>query len=120
MTHPTLLTCTRFEDGIWHGHIQAATEPRVEVRYHGNALEGVELSASGDGWSLSVPVPRAALSEGVHSFVIVDTAATQKLGDFTVIAGSPAADDLRAEIALLRAELDMLKRAFRQICREDG
>ena len=117
MTQPTL-TCTRFEDGIWYGHVQAATEPSIEVRYQDSALEGVKLSPATDGWSLSIPVPRTALSEGVHSFVIVDTATTRTLGDFTVIAGSPAADDLRAEVALLRAELDMLKRAFRQICRE--
>ncbi|MFY2825463.1 hypothetical protein [Ruegeria sp. MALMAid1280] len=113
MTLPTL-TPIRFENGLWQGHLQADSEPQVEVRYLGETLDGVRVSASDDGWNLSVPVPVAALSDGVHCFVIVGAATSEKLGDFTIIAGSPAADDLRAEVELLRAELDMLKRAFRR------
>jgi len=41
-----------------------------------------------------------------------------KLGSFTVIAGEALGDDIRAEMDLLRAELDMLKRAFRRHCLE--
>ena len=33
-----------------------------------------------------------------------------------MITGEPVEDDLRGEIDLLRAELDMLKRAFRRHC----
>ncbi|WP_170763156.1 hypothetical protein [Ruegeria lacuscaerulensis] len=116
MTHPTL-TPVRLENGTWLGHLQSETKPEIEVRYLGQVLEGVSMSAADNGWELSVPVPLAALSDGVHCFVIADTATTQKLGDFTIIAGTPAADDLRAEVELLRAELDMLKRAFRRVQR---
>lgn len=119
MTQPTL-TPTRFENGLWQGHVQAETQPSLDVLYLGEALEGVELLPVETGWTLSVPVPAAALSEGVHCFIVVDTATTRKLSDFTVIAGAPAADDLRAEVELLRAELDMLKRAFRRICHDGG
>ncbi len=115
MTLPSL-TCTRFEDGLWQGHLQAETEPKIEVRYLGEPLEKFSLSRADGGWDLSIQLPISALSEGVHCFVIVDTATTNKLGDITVIAGTPAADNLRAEVELLRAELDMLKRAFRRIC----
>ncbi len=113
MTHPTL-TPLRLENGIWHGHLSAQNEPRIEVRYLDQTLDGVVLSPSNGGWDLSVPVPVAALSDGVHSFLIVDAETSRKLADFTVIAGVPAADDLRAEVNLLRAELDMLKQAFRR------
>ncbi len=114
MTHPTL-TPIRLENGIWQGHLQAETEPTIEVHYLGQVLGDVRLTPSDGGWTLSVPVPVAALSDGVHCFVIVDTMTAQKLGDFTIISGTPAADDLRAEVELLRAELDMLKRAFRRV-----
>lgn len=107
-------TPIRFENGLWQGYLQADTEPRVEVRYLGENLDDVRVSASDDGWNLTVPVPVAALSDGVHCFVIVEAVTSEKLGDFTIIAGTPAADDLRAEVELLRAELDMLKRAFRR------
>ncbi len=117
MTEP-LLTRTRFENGIWQGHLHAQTQPDIQVLYRGEDVEGVTLSDTEDGWTVTIPVPVAALSDGVHSFVISERATARKLGDFTVISGEPAADDLRAEVELLRGELDMLKRAFRRICRE--
>jgi hypothetical protein len=40
------------------------------------------------------------------------------LEKFTLIAGDVLGDDIRAEVDLLRAELDMLKRAFRRHCVE--
>lgn len=116
----SILTCTRFEEGVWQGHLETEAEPRIEVRYLGDPLEGVSVTQSDKGWDLSIQVPIAALSEGVHSFVIVDTDTTHKLGDFTIIAGSPAADDIRSEVDLLRAELDMLKRAFRRVYSDQG
>lgn len=113
MTQP-ILTPTLFENGIWRGILQTETEPAIEVRYLDQVLDNVLLSAIDGGWEITVPVPPAAVSEGVHCFVIADTLTSQKLGDFTIIAGAPADDDLRSEVALLRAELDMLKRAFRR------
>jgi hypothetical protein len=38
----------------------------------------------------------------------------EKIGDFTVIAGEKLAGDLRAEIAQLRAELDLVKTVVRR------
>lgn len=113
MTHQTNLTLC-FEGGYLKGHISAAQEPRIEVRYLDQALEDVRLSQADDGWELTAPVPLAALSDGVHCFVVLDLDRAEKLGDVTLIAGEPAADDLRSEIGLLRAELDMLKQAFRR------
>ena len=110
----TSLTPIRFENAIWEGHLTGDTSPQVEAQYLGEYLPDVEINRAADGWVLSVPVPVTALSEGVHCVVIRDLLTGQKLGDFTIIAGSPSADDLRAEVALLRAELDMLKRAFRR------
>ncbi len=110
----TTLTPTRFENATWEGHITADAEPGIEAHYLGEQIGDIELSPNGDGWTLRVPVPMAALSDGVHCILIHDAKANQKLGDFTIIAGAPAAEDLRAEVALLRAELDMLKRAFRR------
>lgn len=110
----TSLTPIRFENAVWEGHLNSESTPQVEVQYLGEQLPDVELIPDDEGWVLRIPVPSSAVSEGVQCFLIRDTITGEKLGDFTVIAGSPAADDLRAEVALLRAELDMLKRAFRR------
>jgi hypothetical protein len=40
------------------------------------------------------------------------------LGSFSIVAGDALAEDIRAELSLLRAELDMLKKAFRRHCVE--
>jgi hypothetical protein len=58
-----------------------------------------------------VPIPADAIADGIQTFVIVDAADDTRLGDFTLIAGDAATDDLRAE-------LDLLKRAFRRHCQD--
>jgi hypothetical protein len=69
-------------------------------------------------WAVRVPIPAEALTEGVQTFVIRDVATEEKLTHFTIITGVAMEEDLRAEVDLLRAELDMLKRAFRRHCLE--
>ncbi|MEM6657715.1 MAG: hypothetical protein AAF496_08800 [Pseudomonadota bacterium] len=115
MTQP-ILTSSQLHNGVWQGIIECETQPHVAVHYRDETLADVTLERTDAGWTITVPVPTAALSDGVHSFVVVDSATTEKLADFTVIAGASAADDLRAELELLRAELDMLKRALRRVC----
>ena len=51
-------------------------------------------------------------------FLIRNRGTGETLAHFTIITGVPMEDDLRAEVDLLRAELDMLKRAFRRHCVE--
>jgi hypothetical protein len=69
-------------------------------------------------WAVRVPIPVEVLSEGVQTFLIRDGVSGDKLGHFTIITGVAMEDDIRAEMDLLRAELDMLKRAFRRHCLE--
>ena len=116
------LTKTRLRNGVWEGIIGGAGRARPDIRalYLDQPVDGVDLvedQANGK-WNLSVPVPKHAIADGVHTFLIIDEADNTKLGDFTVIAGETITDDLNAEVALLRAELDMLKRAFRRHCLE--
>ena len=69
-------------------------------------------------WNVKIAIPPDLLSEGVQTFMIWDAATDEKLGSFTVVTGEPLEDDIRGEVDLLRAELDMLKRAFRRHCVE--
>ncbi len=114
------LVKTALREGVWRGELHGGGDtPKVTVIHQGQPLEGVEITETGDGiFALEVPIPAGLLSDGVHSFVIADTDSDTRLGHFTIIAGQPADDDLRAEIELLRAELDMLKKAFRRHCLE--
>jgi hypothetical protein len=65
-----------------------------------------------------VPIPPQVLNEGVQTFLIRDRDNGETLAHFTIITGVAMEDDLRAEVDLLRSELDMLKRAFRRHCVE--
>lgn len=116
------LTKIRMRDGIWEGELVAPHDmtPQLQVTYRDRPLTGVQVSKSGtkDTWTVHIPVPMEAVADGVHCFVITDKAEGTKLGDFAFIAGDIWSADLRGEVELLRAELDMLKRAFRHHCRE--
>ena len=108
--------------GVWEGRIlqNDTGVPQVEVLFQENPVEAAKLTATDDPttWALTVPIPSDAISDGVQTFLIVDKLAKEKIGHFTLLAGEALGDDVRAEVDLLRAELDMLKRAFRRHCLE--
>ncbi|CUH65256.1 hypothetical protein TG4357_01762 [Thalassovita gelatinovora] len=119
------LTKTRLFEGVWEGVLtvdagKRRVSPQIEVIHLEARLPDVELveDAEAGQWVLRVPIPAALLSDGVQSFVIRDADSGDVLESFAILAGEVMADDLRAEIALLREELDMLKRAFRRHCLE--
>jgi len=116
------LTKTRLRAGVWEGVISSIKDaPEIIVVHLEKMLAGVKVQAlphqMGE-FLLSVPIPANLLNDGVQTFVIIDKNTEETLGSFAIIAGSPLDDDLRGEIALLRAELDLLKRAFRRHCVE--
>ncbi len=115
------ITKTRLHAGVWHGVLTCKRDelPDIEVLHLETALQGVTLvpvPKSKKDYALSVPIPARLLNDGVHSFVVQNRSDQTVLTSFSIIAGSPLDMDLRAEIDLLRAELDLLKRAFRRHC----
>ncbi|MEL6808709.1 MAG: hypothetical protein AAFO97_13110 [Pseudomonadota bacterium] len=116
------LTPTRLRQGIWEGMVKQSGSgvPQIRVTHLDITVPDVEVKeAETEGyWQVQVPVPTKAISDGVQVFVIADATDDTTLGQFTLIAGEALAEDLRAEVELLRAELDMLKRAFRRHCTE--
>ena len=120
----TRLTGTRIRSGVWEGVLTAdpgAGTPAVQVVHLERQLPDVTVTALPDQpgrFALRVPVPADLLSDGVQTFLIRDGGTKVTLGHFTIITGTGMEDDIRAEIDLLRAELDMLKKAFRRHCLE--
>jgi hypothetical protein len=114
---PVSLTETRIVEGRWHGFLAGLSEPRLVVEHLGRPLP-FDIAPAPGGYAVSVPIPAELLSEGVQTFVIRQDGAVEVLASFAVIAGATVDTDLRAELDLLRAELDMLKRAFRRHCVE--
>ncbi|MGR3501811.1 hypothetical protein [Pseudaestuariivita sp.] len=115
---------TRLFEGVWEGVLTAAeptsAEPQIAVVHAGEVLQGVTLTPekAGSSWAIRVPVPPRCLSDGVQTFLLRDTATETTLTSFAIVAGEVLDDDVRAELDFLRAELDLLKRAFRRHCAE--
>ena len=114
-----MLELSRIRAGHWEGIFASEAEPALEVVHLGTVLPDLSVTPAGPGtWALSLPIPAALLSDGVLSFVLRAPGSEVVLGTFAIVAGQPLAEDLRAEIDLLRAELELLKSAFRRHCSE--
>jgi hypothetical protein len=115
------LTKTSLIAGVWQGVLtghSADDTPQLRVTHLDQTLAGVEVLAEAGNWTVRVPIPAALIADGVQSFVVSDARTGTVLDSFVIIAGDAMAEDIRAEMDLLRAELDMLKRAFRRHCVE--
>lgn len=96
-----------------------AEAPKLSVTLDGKPVLGVSLKAGEDGaWEMIVPVPAEAVSDGIRTIIVQDSQTGESLASFSLLSGEALDEDLRAEVELLRQELDMLKRAFRRHCVE--
>ncbi len=114
------ITASRLRAGQWQGelHRTSAKTPAVDLYLGAERIAPVEVARgpARDTWHLSVALPAGLLSDGVQTFLIRDADDGETLAHFTIVAGEAADADMRAELDLLRAELDMLKKAFRRYC----
>jgi hypothetical protein len=110
----------RIAGGVWEAVITgAATVPVVEALHAGRGIDGVEVqpdAGTAGRYVVRVPIPAWALNEGVQTVLV--QSAGETLAQFTLVVGQPLEEDIRAELSLLRAELDLLKRAFQRHVRE--
>jgi hypothetical protein len=118
------LTKTRLFEGFWEGVLTRSSDgnfqPALSVTHLTTPIEGVEVieDANKGSWVVRVPIPAALIADGMQTFLIADSRSGETLASFSLLAGEALAEDVRAEMDLLRAELDMLKRAFRRHCVE--
>ena len=115
------LTQTRITAGVWEGVLSGVegAPPVIAARHQDRALEGVTVTpvpGKPGRFSVLLSIPPSVLNEGVQT--VLFHLQGEVLAQVTIIAGVPLEEDLRAEISLLRAELDLLKRAFRRHCSE--
>jgi hypothetical protein len=122
------LTKSAIRSGVWNGHAvreDGADEPAptLSAWHLETQLPAPELSPVKDKpglWAVSLPIPATLLADGVQTVLIRDDTTGETVESFALVSGEPLEQDVRAESDLLRAELDMLKRAFRRHCVETG
>lgn len=115
------------KEGQWRGRLHDLRDrpARVVLVRHAQVLSQARLTADGDNaWLVEVDLPREILTEGLQTLILrTDDGAEGQtevqpgglvLARLPVLAGQPLDDDMTAEIAALRAELELLKREFRR------
>ncbi|WP_322890408.1 MULTISPECIES: hypothetical protein [unclassified Yoonia] len=114
MSHP-VLTGSHLRAGIWEFGVTSTARPDLTATHEGQPLPDLRCAPGDapDRWLCSLPVPSAILNEGLQTIVIRSTDGTT-IGSLAILSGEALAEDIRAEIDLLRCELDLLKAAFRQ------
>jgi hypothetical protein len=118
------LTKTRLFEGVWEGQLtyegEGNYQPEIEVTHLEKTIGNVQVvqGQSATDWVVRVPIPPSVITDGVQTFLIRDKRADVTLDSFSLMSGDALGYDIRAEMVLLREELDMLKRAFRRHCLE--
>lgn len=120
MSGAELVHCS-IRAGVWSAELAVpgmAEAPPIDICHLGRAVGEVAVgAASASGrWPVSFAIPPDLICDGVQTFVLRRRDTDTSIGHFTIVAGDALDDDLRDEIELLRAELDLLKRAFRRHC----
>ncbi len=126
MTAALRLTETRIRAGVWEALLSApgaGAPPALEVMHRDRAVAGLAaepVPGAAGVFALRLPIPPEAVSDGVETLLIRVAGSGETLGHVAILAGATLDADLRAEVDLLRAELDLLKRAFRRHCVDTG
>lgn len=90
--------------------------PELVATAQGAPVDGLDLTRTDAGWSVTLTLPPTMLGDGVQTLVLTNTATGGTIGSCHVASGNVLGDDLLNEVSLLRAELELLKRAFRAHC----
>lgn len=107
----------RLEGGTYEGVLTTPEETAIEAVHQGSVIAVAQCLPETDGSGrqrVRLDLPSSVLSEGVQVNSLRASRSRAVLDRITLMAGTPLDEDLRAEIALLRAELDLLKSAFRR------
>lgn len=95
----------------------------IEAVHEGRVIAAATLTPDEDRKGSAravVLLPAEVIAEGVQVIALRSTATGAVLDRITLMAGAALDEDIRLEIALLRDELEMLKRAFRRHVSETG
>jgi hypothetical protein len=113
----------RLQGGRYEGLLTCADSAGtgIEAVHEGRVIAAATLSPDEDrqsSWRAAVDLPGEVIGEGVQVIALRSTTTGKVLDRITLMAGAPLDEDIRVELALLRDEVEMLKRAFRRHCAE--
>lgn len=117
------LTRVRLQGGRYDALFSGAADTVLEAVHEGKVVTVAQLApdeTTPGRFRVALDLPPSVIGEGVQVVTLRSAASGAALDRITLMAGAPLDEDIRAEVALLRDELEMLKRAFRRHCSETG
>ena len=118
------LTKKKIQNGVYEGVLKAdgpIGHPELVLSYLGQAVGEIladQVEGRQNQWLIRAKIPAEVITDGAMTFLIHLQGQTDVLDKFVIVAGEDTSSDIYAEMDLLRAELDLLKRAFRRHCVE--
>ena len=115
MADSAQIRITRFQAGVFTGRLTVeggGATPDVALYLKGQSIAAATLTGGDGDYALTAALPVSALGDGVS--VVEFRIGDETLASYPISAGEALATDLTAEVASLRAELDQLKKAFRE------
>jgi hypothetical protein len=117
------LTRIRLHGGRYEALCEGLKDSGIEAVHDGRVI-AVAQTLPEEGTSgrarVLLDLPASIIGDGVQVVTIRATVTGSVLDRITLISGDPLDEDIRAELALLRDELEMLKHAFRRHCADTG
>jgi hypothetical protein len=113
----------RLSAGTWEGRLSGpagAEPPALSATWNGVDIGEPRLASEAPGqWKATLILPTALISDGTHTLAIGPRGGDPLCLE-TLAFGDPLEADLRAELAALRTEVEVLKRALRRHLAEGG
>ncbi|MDG3041501.1 hypothetical protein [Roseicyclus marinus] len=113
------LTRVRLQGGRYEALLDAAAPTAIEAVHDGKVIAVARLSPEDSApgrFRVALDLPAIVIGEGVQIVTIRAAQSGHVLDRVTLMSGDPLDEDIRAELALLRDELELLKHAFRRHC----
>lgn len=116
-----VLTRVRLQGGRYEGLFNGRADAGIEAVHEDQVVAAAGLMPDDRApgrFRVTLDLPATVIAEGVQVIALRSTMSGAVLDRITLMSGAPLDEDIRAEVALLRDELEMLKRAFRRHCAE--
>ncbi len=116
------LTRVALKAGQYEGQLSIGSGPVpvIELVHLERVIGHATVSEHDGKHMVCAEMPASVLSDGVQVVTLRSAADGAVLDRICFLMGSGLDDDFRGELALLREELELLKRAFRRHCVETG
>lgn len=116
------LVPVRILGGVWEGRLSGpggTAPPEIAVWWRGEEVARAEIGPEVQGvFPVRFEIPVKIVADGTQT-LLVGQPGKAPLCKASFCFGDVLEDDLSAEVSSLRAELDLLKKAFRRHCVED-